>query len=119
MICGIGCDIVEVERFCALCGDGRFMDKCFTAAEREYIRAAASPAQSAAACFAAKEAVVKALGSGFSGVGLHDAELLHRENGSPYVRLSGGAARLAGGAAVHISLSHTRTAAAAFCVLEK
>lgn len=119
MICGVGCDLAEIVRFERLCAEPRFMEKCFTEREREYILSKKKPPESAAACFAAKEAAVKALGVGFSNISLCEIELLHRENGAPYVRLSGNALAAADGARLHISLSHTDGTAAAFCVAEK
>lgn len=119
MICGVGCDLAEIGRFERLCTVPRFMEKCFTAREREYILSRKKQYESAAACFAAKEAAVKALGVGFSNISLCEIEILHRANGAPYVRLSGNALAAADGARLHVSLSHTDTTAAAFCVAEK
>ncbi len=75
-----------------------------------------------AARFAAKEAAVKALGTGFAaGVGPLDVEVVSLSSGKPELRLHGAAARRAGelgAAAAHISLTHERDAAAAVVILE-
>lgn len=75
-----------------------------------------------AARFAAKEAAVKALGTGFAhGIGMHDIEIFSLPTGQPEVRFSGPAAqRMAqlGAARAHISLTHSRDTAAAVVILE-
>ena len=75
-------------------------------------------AERAAGMFAAKEAVAKALGTGFSGFGFADIEILADEKGQPFVRLRGGAAALAGDVNVHLSISHDGGLAQAFAVIE-
>ena len=57
--------------------------------ERQELEARRTPLQSAAACFCAKEAFSKVLGTGVRGLFLTEVELLHRENGAPYLSLSG------------------------------
>lgn len=119
MIAGIGCDIIEVSRVRKAAGKERFLTRCFTDCERAYFAACgAHAAESMAAHFAAKEAVSKALGTGVSGFGMTDIEVLHNELGAPYVRLYNNAAKAAGGAFVHLSLSHCREYAAAYAVIE-
>ena len=78
-------------------------------------------AASAAACFAAKEACAKALGTGFRGFGPSDIEVIHNEDGKPGYRLLGEAMMLArrkGVDRVHLSLSHDGGQAIAFALLE-
>lgn len=118
MIAGVGCDIIEIPRIAAAIEKPAFLERCFTDAEREYITS--HGASSAAAAFAAKEAVSKALGTGISGFGMRDIEILHELNGKPYAVLHGGAAALAEkiGARVSISLSHSREYAVAYAVLD-
>ena len=65
MLKGIGCDVVEISRIKSLLPKDGFLDKVYTAAEREVI--AAKKAETAAGMWAAKEAVSKALGTGFCG----------------------------------------------------
>ncbi len=73
--------------------------------------------------FAAKEAVSKALGTGIGGKGVSmtDMEILKRENGAPYVRLSGQARKeyeRCGGRSISVSISHDADMAVAFCCIE-
>ena len=79
-------------------------------------------AQRYAARFAAKEAVLKALGAGLGACGFHDIEVVRDdESGAPSLVLHGAAAALAaerGAAALHLSLTHTETRATAFVVAE-
>jgi phosphopantetheine--protein transferase-like protein len=104
---GVGVDIVKVERFENI--SERFFERVFTTREREYL--AGKNAQSCAGIFAAKEAVAKALGTGFVGISPSDIEILHNENGAPYVNFDCGKK-------IHISISHTATDAIAFAVIE-
>jgi phosphopantetheine--protein transferase-like protein len=74
-----------------------------------------------AALFAAKEATLKALGTGLRGHSWQQVEVLHRESGDPYVVLYGQALETAGRlgiTSIHISLSHDRERAVAFCIAE-
>ena len=116
----IGIDIVDVPRFRALLARRpRIAERLFTPAEREYAEARADPAERLAARFAAKEAVMKALGAGFGDVAFKDMEVVRAPGGKPGVRLSGRAAaraRRAGVTGWHLSLSHTATSAVAVAV---
>jgi holo-[acyl-carrier protein] synthase len=111
---GTGIDIEEVERIDRLLQNRgkKFLERVFSKHEAEYCMRKARPAEHLAARYAAKEAVAKALGTGFSrGVRLRDIEVVAVDKGPPEVKLHGGAAkRLAalGGEKVLISLSHTR-----------
>jgi holo-[acyl-carrier protein] synthase len=126
MILGLGIDVVEVERIRRLVGDGapagtaeRFLARCFTAGERAFCDARADRATRYAARFAAKEAASKALGAP-EGIRWTDVEV-EREDGSPRLRLSGVAGRVAGERGVtrvHLSLTHDGGVAAAVVVLE-
>jgi holo-[acyl-carrier protein] synthase len=122
-VIGLGIDLVEVSRIRALLqksGD-RFKDRVFTPGEVAYCESCADGAMNYAARFAAKEAVAKALGTGFSnGVSWRDIEVLRSEAGMPSVRLHGGAVPVAealGVARILVTLTHTATAAAASAVL--
>lgn len=120
MIAGVGCDIIEVKRIEeALKKDG-FLQRCFTSREIGYFEKRKWNAQSIAAGFAAKEAVSKALGTGISGFSMQDIEILHKENGRPYVALKGGALDIAEklSGKVSVSLSHTDGLAMAYAVLD-
>lgn len=118
---GLGVDIVDVERMARILERSpSFAARAFADDERAYCEAAANPAAHFAVRFAAKEAVAKALGTGFAqGVGVRDIEVRRTANGRPYVALSGEAKRIAAERGVRelpLSLSYTRSDAVA-CVM--
>ena len=91
MIIGIGIDLVKIDRL-ERAGKNHtgFLERVFTEREREYCSKQKDPAQHYAARFAAKEAVLKAIGTGWSGgVKWTDMEVLHGEGGGPIVNISG------------------------------
>jgi holo-[acyl-carrier protein] synthase len=96
MILGIGndvCDIRRIEKAIERFGD-RFLHRVFTAEERRKAFSRANPARTFAKRFAAKEAMTKALGTGFrAGVHFRDIGVVNAISGRPTVALSGGAAR--------------------------
>jgi holo-[acyl-carrier protein] synthase len=115
-VAGVGIDLLEIARLeRALARHPRLAERVFSDGEREYAAARARPGRHLAARFAAKEAVVKALGMR-GGFGLREIEVVAGE--PPTVRLSGRAAEAAGGRRVDISLTHSREAAAAVAVVE-
>lgn len=122
MIIGVGIDIVEVSRIKAAIERESFVKRVFTDSEAAYCRSrGVQQAASFAARFAAKEAVAKALGSGFAGGNIKDIEVIVGAGGQPAIVLHGSFAVLAGRrgvTAAHISLTHTREYAAAQAVLE-
>jgi len=125
MIVGIGVDIVDIRRVRGVLerqGD-RFVRRVFTAAEQDYCRAHRDPSPYFAARFAAKEALFKALGTGWArGVTWRDAEVQRQENGAPRLMLTGCARKLAdqqGARRAHVSLSHSEETAIAVVILEK
>ena len=126
MILGIGMDLCEIERMGRAIKKPRFVDRVFTPAEGERIRAASDVrrAEVAAGLFAAKEAVAKALGTGFSGFGTADVEITPDAAGRPTCALHRGAldrARaLCGGDAfrVWVSITHEKGMAGAVAVIE-
>ena len=86
----IGCDIEKVNRI-ALSSDG-FFEKYFTQKERQYASSKAKPMETYTGMFCAKEAFVKALGTGFDGsVSIREIEILHDNSGAPYYNLNGNA----------------------------
>ena len=118
---GLGIDIVEIDRMAALIArNPRFTERVFSEQERAYCDVKSNPAAHYAARFAAKEAVVKALGTGFSqGIGVRDIEVRLFASGKPVASLSGRAAEVAaeqGVRDISISLTYTRTEAVA-CAL--
>ncbi len=122
MIIGVGTDLCAVERMKKLLTDGAFLQRYFHPDEQTYILSrGAFSASSMAGCYAAKEAFVKALGSGFSGVRPEDIVIGHREGGAPHYALRGSAEAAAGKAGViktHLSITHDGGMALAFAVLE-
>ena len=119
---GIGVDLCAVSRMTRAIEKAHFFTRVFTENERAYLQGRGrAVGQSAAAMFAAKEAVAKALGTGFSGgVMPWNISVVHDEKGAPGAELSGAAKeRLEqiGGAGVRISLSHEGDSAIAFAVI--
>ena len=91
MIVGIGVDLVKIDRIDKAGKNHEgFLERLFTDREREYCSRQKFPAQHYAARFAAKEAVLKAIGTGWSaGIKWTDMEVLHGEGGGPILNLSG------------------------------
>ena len=124
MIAGIGCDVSGIGRWENDQTRERLMDRWFCPEETAYVRSRGkAAAQSAAGIFCAKEALAKALGTGFSASVLpQDVCVLHTPSGAPFYRLSGAAARTAESLGIrrfHLSVTHDGGIAAAFCVAEK
>src|SRR6476620_11697532 len=125
MILSIGIDIVEVYRIReTLARTPRFGERVFTDAEREYCDAkGAAAAQSYAARFAAKEAFLKALKTGWRGlITWQDMEILNDAQGVPALEIKGEARKLLeslGANKIHLSISHTTDHAVAQVILEK
>lgn len=120
MIIGIGTDIIEIKRIKNAAEKGkRFLERVFTVGELDYSNQKKDPYPSLAARFAAKEAVMKALGTGFQGISWQDIEVVGDEKGKPIIVLHGGAAEVAGGNGIKqmlITLSHSREFATAFAI---
>lgn len=115
MVCGVGADIIEVERIRGcLTRYPRFAERIFTATERFHLASYGDPAERVAGRFAAKEAVAKALGARLR---WHEVEILPDETGKPVVTLSGRAAEIAGMRRLLVSISHCRTHAMACAVV--
>ena len=125
MILGIGIDLCAIERIESAIEREYFLERVFTAAERERIRAATGRRRGeiAAGLFAAKEAAAKALGTGFDGFGPWDIGIAPDEHGRPVCTLTGPAraraVSLAGdGFRMHVSVTHESGMAAATAILE-
>lgn len=124
MIVGIGIDQVEIARLRALLErwPERARDRLFTGRERRTCESRARPAECYAARFAAKEACLKALGTGWRGsLSWTEIEMTSGPRGRPVLRLSGAArekARDVGAASLHVSCTHDGGMAAAVVVLE-
>jgi len=123
-IIGTGIDIVEIARFRKiLAGAGeRFLTRVFTMEEQRFCFTQKDPAPHLAARFAAKEAVLKALGTGWTrGITWLDVEVLRQKQSAPVIILRGAAQEIAlskGVEKVHLSLTHTDNWAAATAILE-
>ena len=114
---GIGIDLCEIARMQRLLDENRSLRRMFTESEEAYIRSKhATAAQTMAGLFAAKEAVLKALGTGMS-VAMTDIVIGHTELGQPVVILTGKAAEFGG--TVMISITHEAGMAAAMAVWMK
>jgi holo-[acyl-carrier protein] synthase len=125
LIVGSGIDIAEVERVrSALTGSygDRFRQRVFTAAEIAYVESKANRYERYAARFAAKEAGMKAIGTGWrGGIRWTDFEVANLPSGKPTLRLHGKAAEIAGRLGVRnitLSLTHTEATGMAFVILE-
>lgn len=120
MINGLGVDIVEIDRMReALRRHPRMRERVFSEEERAYCDARNKPEIHYAMRFAAKEAVLKALGTGFAGMRFTDVEVVRDERGRPVPNLRGRAAEIAeehGVIEMHLSLSFTHTTAVASAV---
>jgi len=117
---GIGIDTVEVERFRrALVKRPGIAARLFTPAEEAYGRRQRDPAERLAARFAAKEAVMKALGVGLGAFAFRDVEVVKAPSGAPSLSLTGRAADRAARLGVtswHLSLTHSGLVAEAVAV---
>ncbi|MCL1994920.1 MAG: holo-ACP synthase [Defluviitaleaceae bacterium] len=109
----IGTDIIEIKRVKKAIARPRFLRKYFTQKEMELIEKKGE--KTAAANFAGKEAVAKALGSGFGFIAPKDIEILRDNNGTPVVNLN---PRLQVDCNIQISLSHCREYAVAMVLIE-
>jgi holo-[acyl-carrier protein] synthase len=125
VIISIGVDIIEVNRVReTIARTPRFAERVFTDAERTYCESrGAAAAQHYAARFAAKEAALKALQTGWSGgITWQDVEVASKDSGAPLILFYGRALELyeaSGATAAHISIAHTTEHAIAEVILEK
>lgn len=121
MIKGLGCDLCAISRMEKTLNDERFLGRYFTENERAYIRDRVHGAQTAAGIFAAKEALLKALGTGLGGLALRDIEITHTRLGAPEYILNENLCAALG--KIHaqrafLSISHDGDYAMATAVLE-
>ncbi len=110
-VIGVGTDLVDLDRFRRVLGrTPTIVDRLFTEGEQAYARQRRDPTEPLGARFAAKEAVLKALGLGLGSVAFREIEVVRAESGAPSVLLHGGAADVAFARGVGhwmVSLSHT------------
>ncbi|MHB8126406.1 MAG: holo-ACP synthase [Desulfitobacteriaceae bacterium] len=114
-----GVDIIEIERFARACQrQPKIVDRLFTLREQNDLLGKSM--QSWAGRFAAKEAILKALGTGLQGLTWQDIEIINGQKGEPLAFLSQRAevkAKARGGSVVRISISHDRSKAIALAIL--
>ncbi len=114
---GIGIDAVDIDRFSLILARRPAMaERLFSAGERQWASQLVNPSPSLAARFAAKEAVMKALGVGLGAFAFSEVEVLRHPSGQPELALTGRAAALAAARGVgrwHVSMTHTDTLASA------
>lgn len=122
LIVGVGIDIVEIRRIKnAIERNDKFLEKIFTTSEIEYLKSRNLRPEYIAGRFAAKEAVAKALGTGFRGFDFKDIEIERTTLGKPIVSLKGKAKLIAkkeGQFNIHLSISHGEDSAVAYAILE-
>lgn len=123
ILIGLGCDLIEVERVRGVLErqGARFLERVFTEEERAYCSKMAHPHKHYAARFAAKEAVSKCFSTGIGAeLGWRSVSVFHGDRHQPLVRLDAqGEAllRAVGATHIHLTLSHTDTAAMAVAAL--
>ena len=121
MIVGVGIDSVMVARLSEKIERPEFLEKVFSESEIAYCQRNAHPAEHFAARFAAKEAFLKAIGSGLGiSYELKDVEIIHNITGVPELKLSGDFSNVKKTwNRIHISLTHTDSVASAIVILEQ
>ncbi|MET0243413.1 MAG: holo-ACP synthase [Flavitalea sp.] len=120
---GVGIDMIEVSRVATKIGkDSGFREMVFSPAEIEYCEPKANKAEHYAARFAAKEAFLKAIGTGWkNGTAFHEIEVRNDEEGSPELFLLGETAKTLAPLdikKIFVSLSHLKAIASAVVVVE-
>jgi holo-[acyl-carrier protein] synthase len=123
MIAGIGIDLIEIEKIAVSIGSESYLRKVFTEAEIKECRSVSNSAERFAGKFAAKEAFMKAIGRGIrQGVWFTQIEVLNEESGAPYIRVNSDIETCLnelGVKTIHVSVTHTRSTAAAVVILEQ
>lgn len=121
-IVGIGIDAVDVDDMrTTLARTPSFRERCFTPGERAYAEKQRDPSERYAVRFAAKEAVMKAMGLGLGAFGFHDVEVVVAESGAPSLLFRAQAlleSEARGITNWHVTLTHTKTTAIANVVAE-
>lgn len=124
MIIGIGTDIIEINRVeKVLKRTEKFLERNFSEQEIKYFRARNLKTETIAGAFSAKEAVSKALGTGFRGFSLGDIEVLRTELGKPFIKVSKKIEDIIAEKKIvnykfHLSISHNKENAIAYVILE-
>ena len=122
MIVGVGLDVCDIARMEALLADGRFLGRFFAPEEQEYIEnKGKGAARTMAGIFAAKEALVKALGTGFGPLAPADVEITHDASGAPAYLINEktrSALQARGAQSAFLSVTHDGDYAMATAILE-
>lgn len=116
----VGIDIVCLDEITKKENLERFLNKYFSESEQQYIKIKQKKEQTIAGMFAAKEAFLKALEIGIGTIKLSDVEILHKENGAPYINKNNIICKTLldfGFTSVEISISHANNYATAICNL--
>jgi holo-[acyl-carrier protein] synthase len=123
MIIGVGIDAVDIDRFrTSLHRTPTMRERLFVAEELDYVAPKADPVPSLAARFAAREAVMKAMGLGLGAFGFHEVWVTRAPSGAPSLAITGRALELAVDRGIthwHLSITHTATVAIAYVVAEQ
>lgn len=118
----LGIDLIEISRIQKAMRNNHFILRVFGADEQRELKVRRNIYPSAAACFAAKEAFSKTLGTGIRGFSLSEVQLLHDSLGKPYLHLSGRAQLLAKEKCLKsfsVSITHTKEYAAAVVAADR
>ncbi|MDO8390225.1 MAG: holo-ACP synthase [Actinomycetota bacterium] len=119
---GIGVDAVDIERFrTSLTRTPTMRERLFTASELAYVAPKLDPVPSLAARFAAREAVMKAMGLGLGAFGFHEVWVERADSGVPSLQITGRALELAvdrGITTWHLSITHSDLIALAYVIAE-
>jgi holo-[acyl-carrier protein] synthase len=122
VIRGIGVDAVDIERFrTSLTRTPSMRGRLFTAEELDYVAPKADPVPSLAARFAAREAVMKAMGLGLGAFGFHEVWVTRAASGAPSLAITGRALELAVDRGIthwHLSITHSDSVAIAYVLAE-
>ncbi len=122
MVIGIGTDIIEINRIeKAICKTHRFLNKILTIEEYNCYINKGQKAEYVAGVFSAKEAISKALGTGFRTFTFQDINILKNELDKPYVKLNGNASNIfnnLGANNILVSISHCKEYAVAMAIIE-
>lgn len=122
MIKGVGIDAVDIERFrTSLARTPSMRERLFTEEELAYVAPKVDPVPSLAARFAAREAVMKAMGLGLGAFGFHEVWVTRAASGAPSLAITGRALELAVDRGItqwHLSLTHSALVAVAHVVAE-
>ena len=125
MIVGLGIDLVEIDRIRSIYRrhPERFVRRILTEAEQKYVLRFRDPSERLAGRWAAKEAALKALGTGLAkGLGWRDVEVLRNEDGKPRLVFHGKAAEFARDLRAdvfHVTITHSQGSAMAQVILER